>query len=365
MNLKELYESITGGYEVVKKLKTEFNPDGLDCLFNPKPAREPGLSVMDCEDIVARLTSADAAKVVRATRCEKQGLIFAMIAPAFLGQFPGVTSGQLRSALKSVGFDGMVEVALFADILTLKEAFEFDKNIRNESDFQLTSCCCPMWIGMIRKLYSTLMPHIPPSVSPMAACGRIIKKLHSGAVTVFVGPCIAKKAEAKEADIAPDVDYVLTFLEAAEIFNSLGIEPAMLPIQDKDHSSRLGRIYAYSGGVSEAVASTVHKIFPNRRIQIRTRAVDGVQACRQMMNGLSEGKQKANFFEGMGCVGGCVGGPRAVMPAAAGRIHVEQYGNAAYYDTPIDNPYVIELLHRLGIDTSEQLLHSPLFSRDF
>lgn len=363
MNLKELHDRITGGYAVIRKLKHEFNPDGLDCLFNPKAAPSVDVTQMECDEIVARLKSGDAARVVQAARCEKQGLIFAMIAPAFLGQFPGVNSGQLRTALKSAGFDGVVEVALFADILTLREAFEFDKNVKSESDFQLTSCCCPMWIGMIRKLYSKLMPHVPPSISPMAACGRIIKKLHPGAVTVFIGPCIAKKAEAREADIAIDVDYVLTFLETEEIFNALGIKPTELPMQDKDHSSRLGRIYAYAGGVSEAVASTVHKISPNRNIQIRTMAADGVPACRQMINGLTEGRRDANFFEGMGCVGGCVGGPRSMLPAAEGRLYVEQYGNAAYYDTPIDNPYVIELLKRLGIETSEQLLESGLFSR--
>lgn len=109
--------------------------------------------------------------------------------------------GKLRSAFKALGFSGMVEVALFADILTLKEALEFDKNIVNDNDYQLTSCCCPMWIAMIRKIYHELMPHVPGSVSPMIACGRVIKKLHPDAVTVFVGPCIAKKSEAREPDI--------------------------------------------------------------------------------------------------------------------------------------------------------------------
>lgn len=58
--------------------------------------------------------------------------------------------GKLRTALKCLGFTGMLEVAVFADILTLKEALEFDKNIRDETQFQLTSCCCPMWIAMIK-----------------------------------------------------------------------------------------------------------------------------------------------------------------------------------------------------------------------
>ena len=72
----------------------------------------------------------------------------------------------LRNAFKAIGFDGMLEVALFADILTLKEALEFDRNIQTEDDFQLTSCCCPVWIAWIKNIYSELISHVPPSVSP-------------------------------------------------------------------------------------------------------------------------------------------------------------------------------------------------------
>ena len=104
-----------------------------------------------------------------------------------------VTPGRLRSAFKALGFAGMVEVALFADILTLKEALDFDELVRSEEDFLLTSCCCPIWIAMIRKVYGSLTPHIPASVSPMIACGRAVKQLVPGAVTVFIGPCVAKK----------------------------------------------------------------------------------------------------------------------------------------------------------------------------
>jgi iron only hydrogenase large subunit-like protein len=68
----------------------------------------------------------------------------------------------------------------------------------------------------------------------------------------------------------------------------------------------------------------------------------------------------------MGCVGGCVGGPRALIPHEEGRKNVEEYGKAAPYPTPIDNPYVIELLHRLGFDTVESLLkESDIFTRSF
>ncbi len=311
-------------------------------------------------------TSKDVIPALQAIRSHK-GLVYALVAPAFHGQFSSeVTPGKLRSALKAVGFDGMIEVALFADILTLKEALEFDKNIKTESDYQLTSCCCPMWIAMIRKVYKDLVPHVPPAVSPMIASGRAVKVLHPDALTIFIGPCMAKKAEAREKDIADAVDYVLTFQEIQDIFNIMEINPADMEESDKDHSSRAGRIYAHTGGVSEAVSSTVKRLNPNRKISIQTQQANGVPACKAMINDILSGNTTANFFEGMGCVGGCVGGPKVLIPHEEGRIHVEEYGNAAPYPTPIDNPYVIELLHRLGLDTVESLLErSDIFTRDF
>jgi iron only hydrogenase large subunit-like protein len=294
-------------------------------------------------------------------------LVYALIAPAYLGQFSNeVTPGKLRNALKKIGFDGMIEVALFADILTLKEALEFDKNILTEKDYQLTSCCCPMWIGMIRKIYSDLVPHVPPAVSPMIASGRAVKVMHPGALTVFIGPCLAKKAEAREKDIADAVDFVLTFQEVQDIFNIMEIDPVQMEENEKDHSSRAGRIYARAGGVSEAVAATLSKLNPDRKITIKSQKADGVPSCKAMMNELMSGNSSANFFEGMGCVGGCVGGPRALVPHKDGRVHVEEYGDEAPFQTPIDNPYVIELLHRLGFDTVDSLLNkSDIFTRDF
>ena len=78
---------------------------------------------------------------------------------------------------------------MFADILTLKEALEFDRTIQEDKDFMLTSCCCPIWVAMIKKIYDLI--HIPPCIT-MVACGRAIKRIHPDAVTVFIGPCIAK-----------------------------------------------------------------------------------------------------------------------------------------------------------------------------
>ena len=293
--------------------------------------------------------------------------VYAMIAPAFVSQFSeAVTPGRLRSAFKRLGFTGMVEVALFADLLTLREALEFDRNIVDEKDFQLTSCCCPMWIAMIRRVYHELIPHVPGSVSPMVACGRSIKALHPGALTVFVGPCIAKKAEAREKDVADSTDFVLTFQEMRDIFEFAGLDPAKLPEDERDHSSRAGRIYAATGGVSEAVQTTVERLDPGKKITLRAAQADGVSACRKMLSDVLEGRLMANFIEGMGCVGGCVGGPKALVPKEEGRENVRKYGGGAAFRTPAENPYVVELLRRLGFDTVESLLEdSEIFTRNF
>lgn len=333
--------------------------------IDPRQCAGCGACIEACES-GALTASKDILPALAAIR-DAKGPVYALVAPAFLGQFSSeVTPGKLRSAFKTAGFDGMVEVALFADILTLKEALEFDRNINSESDFQLTSCCCPMWIAMIRKVYHELMPHVPGAVSPMVAAGRTIKYLHPDAVTIFVGPCMAKKAEAREPDLVGAVDYVLTFQEVRDIFDGLAVKPAELPELEKDHSSRAGRIYARTGGVSEAVRCTVERFHPGRAIGVHTRQADGVPACKAMIEAIKNGEGNANFFEGMGCVGGCVGGPKAILPREEGRENVERYGHDAQYPTPLDNPYVLELLHRLDFDTVEEFLEkSDIFVRRF
>ncbi|KJS16141.1 MAG: iron hydrogenase [Peptococcaceae bacterium BRH_c4b] len=295
--------------------------------------------------------------------------VFAIVAPAFIGQFGAeVTPGKMRAAFKRLGFYGMVEVALFADMLTLKEALEFDRHVSGKDDFLLTSCCCPIWVSMVKRVYKDLIPHISSSVSPMVACGRGIKHLHPGAKVVFIGPCIAKKAEAKEPDIKDAVDAVLTFREVEQIFEAVGINPAELEEDVSEHSSRAGRIYARTGGVSQAVADTLNRIRPGREIKIQAKQADSVQECKSMLKEVLEGRIEANFLEGMGCPGGCVGGPKAIIDSEMGKKHVNQYGEKASSLTPVDNKYVMELLKQLGIEDIHEFLNSAkaaMFIRKF
>ncbi len=348
------------------------------CLFSAVKRDENGNVVIDginctgcenCVDVCKKQNLSERKDLLPILEIlnSKKAPVYAMIAPAFNGQFTlDVTAGKLRSAFKRLGFYGMLEVALFADILTLKEALEFDRSIHEDKDFMLTSCCCPIWVAMIKKVYHDLIPHMPPAVSPMVACGRSIKRIQPDAITVFIGPCVAKKAEAKEPDIRDSVDYVLTFQEVDDLFKLTGIDPADMPEDMRDHSSTAGRIYARTGGVSEAVQTTLNRISPDRKIPLRATQANGVVECKRLLKEITDGDIKANFMEGMGCVGGCVGGPKAIIPYKEGTEHVNDYGKMAQYKTPIDNPQVIELLHQLGFNTISDLLERDnFFIRNF
>ncbi|MBB5335789.1 [Fe-Fe] hydrogenase large subunit C-terminal domain-containing protein [Pectinatus brassicae] len=343
-----------------------YDPTQLDCLFKPEkhlPEWKLNQLVNTDNTIIktGKKISKDSLAVLQSLSLHKEKTAFVLIAPAFLGQFSSISPGMIRSAFKTIGFDGLLEVAVFADILTLKEALEFDHHIQTKQDFMLTSCCCPMWLAMIKKMYTTLIPNIPPSVSPMIAAGRTVKKLHSDALTVFVGPCIAKKAESREKDIDDAIDYVLTFQEAKEIFELLDIDLYAQKNSVKEFSSEAGRIYARAGGVSSAVKATLARLNPNRKIELTAKHADGIPACKQMMEDLITHKTTANFFEGMGCVGGCVGGPKSLIQKETARDYVNDYGQKSLYKTPLDNPYVLELLKRLDFTTLDDLLSDTSF----
>lgn len=296
--------------------------------------------------------------------------VIASVAPAITGQFgENVTIDQLRTAFKKIGFTDMIEVAFFADMLTLREAIEFDTFVKTKDDFMITSCCCPMWVGMLKKVYNDLIKHVSPSVSPMIASGRILKKLNPECKVVFVCPCIAKKAEAKEKDLLGDIDYVLTFDELKNIFEALDIYPETLPEDTStEYASKGGRLYARSGGVSIAVKDAVEKIFPNKTTALTTIKANGIKECKSTLDKLKNGKIDATFIEGMGCIGGCVGGPKALIPQEVGTKRVNSFAEQSEIKVAVDSSCMHSILKKLNIYSIEDFKDEEkvkIFERHF
>ncbi len=286
--------------------------------------------------------------------------VYAAVAPAIAGQLgEGISLGQLRTAFKWMGFTDMIEVAMFADILTIKEAYEFNHLVKDTDDFFLTSCCCPVWFNMTKKNYHDLYQHMSPSVSPMIASGRILKTLYPEARVVFFAPCIAKKAEVKEPELAGAIDYVINFRELKEIFEALDLHPESLPADEKDQASLGGRFYARTGGVSFSVKTVVNRLEPSRVIKLKAKKADGVSDCKKILEALSNDEPiDANFIEGMGCKGGCVGGPRTNLEVERATRIVNEVAEDSLIMTPFDNLNVMKILMELGIQNIDEIMEN-------
>ena len=222
--------------------------------------------------------------------------VYAIVAPAVISQFTEeVTPGKLRTALKALGFTGMVEVALFADILTLKEALEFDANILTDRDYQLTSCCCPMWIAMLRRVYKGID-------AACAGCRISHDRLRTGHQTPGAGgqSGLYRSLPGQKGGSARTRHRGCSGLRAhlpggARHLRFADIHPEKMAEDNREHSSMGGRIYARAGGVSQAVQDCVQRLNPNRKIKVHAVQASGVPACKQLLNDLKKASWTPTF----------------------------------------------------------------------
>ena len=246
-----------------------------------------------------------AVDVIRAIREGKK--VIALCAPATEGQFgKDIGMAAIRAALKKAGFAEMVEVGLGGDMTAAYEALEWIE-ARKEGRIMTTSCC-PAFISMLRHHYPTIYENNKSTtVSPMVAVSRYLKSQDPDCVTVFIGPCIAKKGETLNELIKDTPDFALTYGEIVALLDSKGI--AIEPVEeDYQESSVFGKCFAGSGGVASAVLEAMREMGEDTD-SIRLTTCAGGEDCKRAMLLLKAGKLDTDFVEGMICPGGCVGGP--------------------------------------------------------
>ncbi len=264
--------------------------------------------------------------------------VIAIVAPAFIGQFSGQASpGKLVTAMKKLGFDRVVEVAIGADMCTIEEAKDFLEKVPAEQDYMATSCC-PAWHSMIYRLFPSEKDKISMTLTPMVFTARLMKKEYPGCKVVFVGPCAAKKLEAIRETIRSDVDFVLTFEELQGMFEAKEIDFATLPESEGlNEGTGAGRGFAVSGGVAKAVTDLAQKEHPG--LEIKTARAEGLRECRKLMTLAKAGKYKGYLLEGMACPGGCVAGAGTILPIDKATKFVEKYSKEAVTASPLESPY--------------------------
>lgn len=241
--------------------------------------------------------------------------VYALIAPAFVGQFgPKVDSGAIVAGLKQLGFQEVIEVAQGAEAVAALEAAEYVER-RQDGAKVMTSSCCPAFVELIAKHYPDQLYCVSHTSSPMIQLATEIRDQQPDARLVFVGPCIAKKAEAAKT---PHLDAVLTFEEVACMLVGRGVNLASLQAQQEmADAGPLGRGFAKSGGVTEALIAYLP---PSCSVPTVLKA-DGLQSAIAACDNLRAGHLNADFIEGMACVGGCIAGPGTLInPRVAERL---------------------------------------------
>jgi len=252
--------------------------------------------------------------------------VYAVVAPSISSQFVYAKLGQVIAAIKKLGFFHVVEAALGADMVAFSEAREL-----NEKGF-LTSSCCPAFVGVIRSQFPDLAQHISHNLSPMATIAKFIKEKDPASKIVFIGPCTAKKMEFQQKQIRPYVDSVITFEELQALFDSRYFDITSFEEDVLDNASYFGRIFARSGGLSDAVAQASLEQ-GLAEFELKPVCCDGIEECRIALLKAQKNKTDGNFIEGMACVGGCINGAGCLTHGDKNRADVDKYGKEAMEKT--------------------------------
>lgn len=188
--------------------------------------------------------------------------VIALIAPAIVGHFgPSMSLPCIIGSIKRLGFAEVIEVSLGADQTAMEEAREFQERMHAFAEKKpkampfMTTSCCPAYVHAIKRHIPEIEDAVSATPTPMFFTAEMARKKFPGCVTVFIGPCDAKLAEAIDC---PHTDLALTFTEIYAIIRGCGIK--LEEVKDDEGKTAAtglmtGRGFAITGGVSTAVAA--------------------------------------------------------------------------------------------------------------
>ena len=238
------------------KVKAISMDEDHSALINDEKCVSCGACVAACPfgAIMDKSYIKEAIDILKDSDYSKKYPVVAIVAPSISSQFKYATLGQIASAIHKLGFSEIVEAALGADMVSYNEAKELA-----EKGF-LTSSCCPTFVEYIQKNFPTLADHISSNLSPMASIAKWIKEHYPNAKIMFIGPCVSKKKEIMLEKVKPYVDVTLTFEELQALIDARDIDASKLEESPFDNASYFGRIFARSGGLTDAVRQGLKEI---------------------------------------------------------------------------------------------------------
>ena len=273
------------------------------------------------------------------------------------GYEPGTdTEGKMVSAMKRLGFDGVYNMNLTADLTIMEEAYEFLDRFQNGGKLPLITSCSPGWIKYCEHYFPEFTDNLSSCKSPQQMFGALYKTFYAekhgldpkDIFFVSVIPCTAKKFEVgrdgQSAAGVPDVDVAITTRELARMIETAGINFKALPDEAFDEpfslGSGAGAIFGATGGVMEAALRTAAEVVLGEKLEklefddvrgiagvkkatyklgdvtVRVAVASGTANAKALLNSVKSGETEVDFIEIMACPGGCVnGGGQPTQPA--------------------------------------------------
>jgi iron-only hydrogenase group A len=321
--------------------------------------------------------------------------------------------GKMVAALRRLGFDYVFDTSFAADLTIMEEGSELVERIKTGGVLPMMTSCSPGWIKFVEQFYPEFIPNLSTCKSPQQMMGAIIKSFWAkkqsidpaNIVSVSIMPCTAKKFECSRPEMAPqnipDVDYVLTTRELAQLLRMFGVSLTAMDAETADtpfgERSTAGKIFGASGGVMEAAVRSAHflltgtemaelKVEPLRGfagakelrvkfgdLEVGAAVVSGLGNARTLMDQLRAGRKDLQFIEVMTCPGGCINGGgqpigantdaiRARMQALY-RIDRDETLRVSHHNKYVARLYEEFLGKPLG-EVSHHLLHTKYAHRD-
>ena len=219
--------------------------------------------------------------------------VIALVAPSFPAEFYEIEDHKiLVGIIKSFGFSHVTEVSFGADLVAryYKEQLSLA--------MPAISSDCPAIVAYIERYAPDLTKKLANVVSPMVAMARVVRK-HYGedAKLVFIGPCLAKKAESDEIDAA------LTFRELREMIQNERINYSKItPAEFDPPLGGRGAIFPLSHGLLQTME--VNEDILSENVLVAGGRANFQDALREFEQGNLEGHHLHLL-----CCEGCILGP--------------------------------------------------------
>lgn len=229
---------------------------------------------------------------------KKKQAVYVSLAPTFRTEFNGMNEAKLIGAILSLGFVGVSETALGAQVVSSACA----QMLRERENPLLISSACPSVVHLIEQYYPNLVPYITPVASPLQAHSTMLRELYGDDIgIVFIGPCIAKKNESTDS-----FDVALTFTDLRRWFNLKSINWDEIPVNRHfvPEAAHEGGLYPIDGGMIEGIK------YYNAPSDTLFMSFSGVREIMEAFDEIDiKGFNHPVFVETLACVGGCVNGP--------------------------------------------------------